>query len=866
MEGKIHGKQILDYSIDPQKLTFPPITGSGSSGYIPLFDGTYSVGTSSIFQSGGSVSVYNPMSVNTLTITGSFSYIDGNQSAGKVLTVDANGYATWQTPTGGGTTMVGSSDIGILFYLTPSVNSDIPGYYLASESPTGGTTVAITQSISGTGPNLIGSFATPLGSPNVTSLPTGIAGRLIHSSVGGANQYAKLYLELYKRTAGGTETLLRSDYSDPFNNTVVDEIIWTHTGTASYPLDPTDRIVFKLYSLRVDGSPTNINVYTYYEADTPSYIKTTIRRPFGIDTLNGLSASAQCLTSVNDSNVTLSVNSSGQTHSLNLGWSGLLPLSRGGLNNSTFTASQILIVDSTTSSVVSSGYRFNDSGISTSDIWSASKILNTFVSKSGDTMTGNLTVSSVYVNNNLTVNGNITVLGTASYIYTDNIIIEDNIITLNGTYSGSPVVNAGIEVNRGNTTSASLIWDETLDFWKLGLQGSESIVITEAGGGLTKTNNTLSVSYSQVSTNIQGNGLTANGDKLDVNVNADSLEITGDVIRVKDTITGGRTFTNGITVSGYGLNTSTWTASNILIVNGATNGVIGSGKVFNDNGTTTNDIWSASKIITQIASATASLNLSAVLSIGNSAGNNQIDMNSNKIINVATGSSNLDAVNYGQMINYVSSNGLYTLNGLSQSTQFFTSSNDTNVRMNIVSSGPTHSYNLTWNGLLPLNRGGLSNSTFTASQILIVDSTTSSVVSSGYRFNDSGTSSTDVWSANQIINNVMSITLTGARAANNQTNIYLRSGDGLPYNTTPFVLPFDATIKFISISTSNNATWTGEVRNNGTLITGASLTSTAQSATYSSYNVNVNAGTLLQLYMNGTGVNNPRMNVILVKR
>jgi hypothetical protein len=94
----------------------------------------------------------------------------------------------------------------------------------------------------------------------------------------------------------------------------------------------------------------------------------------------------------------------------------------------------------------------------------------------------------------------------------------------------------------------------------------------------------------------------------------------------------------------------------------------------------------------------------------------------------------------------------------------------------------------------------------------------------------------------------------------------LRSGDGLPFNTTPFVLPFDGVIKSISISTSANATWTGEVRDNGVLVSGASLTSTSQSATYSSYNINVNAGSLLQLYVNGTNIPNPRMVVTISKR
>ncbi len=49
---------------------------------------------------------------------------------------------------------------------------------------------------------------------------------------------------------------------------------------------------------------------------------------------------------------------------------------------------------------------------------------------------------------------------------------------------------------------------------------------------------------------LSGNGLTANGFNIDVNVNIDSLEIINDFIRLKDTITGDRTFQDSVTVNG----------------------------------------------------------------------------------------------------------------------------------------------------------------------------------------------------------------------------------------------------------------------------------------------------------------------------
>jgi hypothetical protein len=213
----------------------------------------------------------------------------------------------------------------------------------------------------------------------------------------------------------------------------------------------------------------------------------------------------------------------------------------------------------------------------------------------------------------------------------------------------------------------------------------------------------------------------------------------------------------------------------------------------------------------------------------------------------------------------VSGNNVY-LNGLTQSYQYLKSNSDTNVELNISSSGSTHSFSLNWSGLLPISRGGLNNSSLTASQILIVNSATTSVISSGYKFNDSGTASTDIWSARKIIDNVITLTLTGARTGAEVTNVYLRNSDSLPFNTTPMLLPFDGTIKYISVSSSANSTWVGEVRNNGTLITGASISANNNTGTYSSVNINVNAGSRLQLYCNGTSVNDPRMVVLIVKR
>lgn len=126
-----------------------------------------------------------------------------------------------------------------------------------------------------------------------------------------------------------------------------------------------------------------------------------------------------------------------------------------------------------------------------------------------DTITGNRTFQDT-----LTINGDLVVNGTVSYIQTETLLIEDNIITLNATFSGTPFLNAGIEVVRGNETTAALIWNESTDTWNAGLSGSEVEILLNAGNGLIKLGPTVSLDF----TSISGFGLTQNGSQLSVDL------------------------------------------------------------------------------------------------------------------------------------------------------------------------------------------------------------------------------------------------------------------------------------------------------------------------------------------------------------
>ncbi len=107
---------------------------------------------------------------------------------------------------------------------------------------------------------------------------------------------------------------------------------------------------------------------------------------------------------------------------------------------------------------------------------------------------------NITVNKNATILGNVTILGTATTLNTETLLVKDNIITLNSTFTaGTPTLNSGIEILRGDEQSAQLLWNENTDVWELGYSGNMSTVITNVSGTtnyIPKFNSSSSVANS----------------------------------------------------------------------------------------------------------------------------------------------------------------------------------------------------------------------------------------------------------------------------------------------------------------------------------------------------------------------------------
>ena len=71
------------------------------------------------------------------------------------------------------------------------------------------------------------------------------------------------------------------------------------------------------------------------------------------------------------------------------------------------------------------------------------------------------------ISTDLVVGGNFTVNGTVTTVNTETINLADNIIKLNSNALGAAIVDAGIEVERGDDPNVQLIWNETSDKWQI---------------------------------------------------------------------------------------------------------------------------------------------------------------------------------------------------------------------------------------------------------------------------------------------------------------------------------------------------------------------------------------------------------------
>lgn len=89
------------------------------------------------------------------------------------------------------------------------------------------------------------------------------------------------------------------------------------------------------------------------------------------------------------------------------------------------------------------------------------------------TINGNIDINANSGMGTTTIHGNLVVIGTQTSVQSIDTLISDNIITLNAAViNGVPVLNAGIEVHRGDEPTVALRWTESVRRWQVTSDGS----------------------------------------------------------------------------------------------------------------------------------------------------------------------------------------------------------------------------------------------------------------------------------------------------------------------------------------------------------------------------------------------------------
>jgi hypothetical protein len=240
--------------------------------------------------------------------------IGGTPGAGKVLTSDANGVASWQTSSGGGGTgnLDGSGIAGYLSKWTTATSLAISTLYesvskigINTTSPTATLFVQASSTSNSdvfTAASSSGSSLFTVGPNGSTTISSLIAGPVRSTSAG------QLYNGLISATSEIAGILPISNGGTGIYNVPGDDQILVGNGTA-----------YQLQTLPSCNASTEKIIYS---TSTNSFAcGTDAGAGGGITSLNGLTAAGQTFSASSDSNLQLTITSSGSVHTFTSAWS-----------------------------------------------------------------------------------------------------------------------------------------------------------------------------------------------------------------------------------------------------------------------------------------------------------------------------------------------------------------------------------------------------------------------------------------------------------------------------------------------------------------------------------------------------------------
>ena len=135
------------------------------------------------------------------------------------------------------------------YYLDADADPIIAGYKVAAATPPTGADAPLAVACAAAN-TLIQAWITGVGEPNTREIPEGIVQVQISAAKTAGTKGAFIYAQIYARTAAGAETLLGTSGNSGLLAAGASSLP-LHMLVALTPVDPTDRLVLKIY-----GSPS----------------------------------------------------------------------------------------------------------------------------------------------------------------------------------------------------------------------------------------------------------------------------------------------------------------------------------------------------------------------------------------------------------------------------------------------------------------------------------------------------------------------------------------------------------------------------------------------------------------------------------
>lgn len=145
-------------------------------------------------------------------------------------------------------------------------------------------------------------------------------------------------------------------------------------------------------------------------------------------------------------------------------------------------------------------------------------------------------------NGTLKIDGNLTVSGTQTVVESETVTIADNILLVNSNVTGTPTENGGIEIERGTSDNASILWNETADKFELKVGSASADLVAN----VITTTNVIGAFTGDLSGNVTSMGLSTFAD-IDIN-GPGNIDAT--VIGATTPAAGTFTTLNATTISG----------------------------------------------------------------------------------------------------------------------------------------------------------------------------------------------------------------------------------------------------------------------------------------------------------------------------